>query len=59
MAYDLASPWCDAGEETRWVFFSGKLQMSPKHAKWATKYPKLDKQVMKWFSQQRGQIFHL
>ena len=36
MAYDLASPWCDAGEETRWVFFSGQLQMSPKHAKWAT-----------------------
>ena len=21
MAYDLASPRCDAGEETRWVFF--------------------------------------
>ena len=44
------------------TIFSGEHNMSAKRAKmgrFTPKYPELDKQVMKWFSQERDQILHL
>ena len=60
--YGLSEAMCDAGDETRRQFFLESLRCVQNVQKWGRftpKSPKLDKQTMEWFSQQRDQIFLL